>query len=190
MRFLEPLPPDMTLQQVRGREGARVRQAYSDAADRYGVPWSGRRYKRDGWDDTDPVNRALSTANACLHGVAHAAIISAGYSTALGFIHQGKQLSFAYDVADLYKTQVAVPVAFATVAEAEGNLEQVVRRRMRDAFRSLKLLSRIVKDLEQMLDLQKEFETPDGFDPDSDPTLPTPWWSPPGDGSAVEMYEL
>jgi CRISPR-associated protein Cas1 len=179
-RFGEPLPEGLTLQQIRGKEGARVRASYAEAAERYGVAWSGRRYKRDGWDETDPVNRALSTATACLHGVAHAAIVSAGYSAALGFIHQGKQLSFVYDIADLYKTQVAVPVAFATAAEAPERPETIIRRRLRDAFRRLKLMRRIVADIESVLDLEREPYEPDGFDPDEDPALPTPWWEPSG----------
>src|SRR5690606_32778150 len=113
-RFQERLPPGLSLEQVRGFEGRRVRDAYAAAAARYGVVWQGRQYDRDTWDNSDPVNRALSAANACLNGVCHAAVLSAGYSPGLGFIHQGKQLAFVYDVADLYKTRLTVPVAFAT----------------------------------------------------------------------------
>ncbi len=183
-RFQEPLPPDLTIEQIRGKEGARVRAAYAEAARHYGIAWTRRRYDRDAWDATDPVNRALSTANACLHGVAHAAILSSGYSPALGFIHQGKQLSFAYDIADLYKTQMSVPVAFAAVAEGAEKLEQTVRHRMRNAFRQMRLMSRIVRDIEAVLDLSDDAPLPDGFDPDEDPALPTPWWTPPGGDGA------
>ncbi|MCA0269615.1 MAG: type I-E CRISPR-associated endonuclease Cas1e [Bacteroidetes bacterium] len=176
-RFREPLPEGMTLQQIRGHEGARVRAAYAQAAARYGVAWSGRNYNRTEWDAADPLNRALSCANACLHGLVHAALVSAGYSPALGFIHAGKQLAFVYDVADLYKMTVTVPLAFATVAEGNAaGLEQRVRRRCRDAFRSVGLLSRLLPDVARLLDLDRE--TPERFDPDDDPTLPAPWWSP------------
>ncbi len=98
--------------QIRGMEGVRVREAYAKAAREAGVPWSGRSYRRDEWSKADPVNRALSAANACLYGICHAAVVSAGFSPALGFIHTGKMLSFVYDVADLYKTAVTIPVAF------------------------------------------------------------------------------
>src|SRR5690606_10340174 len=76
MRFDEPVSHEMTLRQIRGKEGARVRAAYARASEMFGVEWSGRRYHRDGWDLSDPVNRALSAANACLYGVCHAAIVA------------------------------------------------------------------------------------------------------------------
>ena len=82
-----------------------MREAYAEAARRFGVTWNGRNYDRGDWEAADPVNRALSAANACLHGLVHAALLSSGYSPALGFVHQGKQLSFIYDIADLYKMQ-------------------------------------------------------------------------------------
>ncbi|RME57615.1 MAG: type I-E CRISPR-associated endonuclease Cas1 [Caldilineae bacterium] len=186
-RFREPLPEGLSIEQVRGFEGRRVRDAYAEAAARHGLTWHGRHYDRGNWDAADPMNRALSAANACLNGLAHAAILSAGYSTGLGFIHQGKQLAFVYDIADLYKTRLSVPVAFATVAEVkqgtlrEDRLEREVRKRMRQAFRNMKLLARIVPDIDRVLDLERDL-LPDGFDPDDDPALPTPWWTPPGGG--------
>jgi CRISP-associated protein Cas1 len=90
MRFDEILDPGTTLRQVRGKEGARVRAAYAEASRETGVPWQGRHYKATQWERADPVNRALSAANSCLYGICHAAIVSAGYSPALGFIHTGK----------------------------------------------------------------------------------------------------
>ncbi len=205
MRFFEPLPEPsdgrLTIEQVRGYEGARVRRVYRAAAERYGVDWRGRRYDRFEWDAADPLNRALSAANACLNGVCHAAVVSAGYCAGLGFIHQGKQLSFVYDVADLYKTALSVPVAFAAVAEAEGaaerdepfELERTVRLRCRQAFRNLRLLHRIVPDVQAALALDPATPLPERFDPDDDYALPTAWWDPPpethlhlGDGAFGE----
>jgi CRISP-associated protein Cas1 len=119
-RFEDPVDDGLTLQQIRGKEGIRVRQAYADASRATGVPWHGRNYQRQEWNAADPVNRALSAANSCLYGLVHAAIISGGYSPALGFVHTGKQLSFVYDVADLYKADVTIPLAFRVVAQAGG----------------------------------------------------------------------
>ena len=59
---------------------------------------------------------ALSTANVCLYGLCHAAIISLGYSPELGFVHTGKMTSFVYDIADLYKMQTSVPAAFESTS--------------------------------------------------------------------------
>lgn len=178
-RFPDPLPPGLSLEQIRGKEGVRVRNIYAEAARTFGVAWNGRNYDRTSWTDADPLNRALSSANACLHGLVHAALLSSGYSPALGFIHQGKQLSFVYDIADLYKMQLTVPVAFSVVSEGLPSLETQVRKRCRDAFQNLKLLQRIVPDVDRLLHLDVEPENPDGFDPDEDPALPTPWWSNP-----------
>ena len=178
MRFAEALPKNATLQQIRGMEGARVRKAYADAAKKYGVEWRGRSYDRDHWHAADPVNRALSAASACVYGVCHAAILSAGYSPGLGFIHQGKQLAFVYDIADLYKAKLTIDVAFAASAEEPSKVESEVRKRCRTAFRNLRLLERIVPEIEKALDVDGEPPLPDGFDPDDDPALPTPWWTP------------
>jgi len=111
-RFDEELSEDLSLEELRGREGARVREAYARASRETGIPWRGRNYDRGCWEKADAVNRALSAGAAFLYGLCHAAIVSAGYSPALGFIHVGKQLSFVYDVADLYRTKVLVPAAF------------------------------------------------------------------------------
>lgn len=99
MRFGGELDPALTLQQIRGKEGSRVRTTYHQASCDYGVPWRGRQYDRSNWESNDPVNRALSAANALLNGLCHAAIVSGGYSPEIGFIHTGKQLSFVYDIA-------------------------------------------------------------------------------------------
>src|SRR5690554_5875285 len=117
MRFIEDLPSSLTLQQLRGREGSRVREAYARASEASGVPWTGRSYDRNNWSNADPVNKALSVANSCLYGICHAAIVSLGYSPGLGFIHTGKLLSFVYDIADLYKVEITIPTAFHAAAE-------------------------------------------------------------------------
>lgn len=159
-RFPEQLEPGLTLKQIRGKEGARVRDGYARAAKAAGVRWRGRNYARDDWAEQDQLNRALSAGNACLYGVCHAAITSLGFSTALGFLHTGKQLSFVYDIADLYKTEIVVPLAFAAAASSEVHLERRVRHMLRDKFRESRLLDRIVKDLHRLFDLDADFIDP------------------------------
>lgn len=153
MRFAEPLPDELTLEQIRGREGVRVRQAYAAMARETGVRWSGRSYRRDDWNSADSVNRALSAANACLYGICHAAIVSTGFSPGLGFIHTGKMLSFVYDIADLYKMDVTVPAAFRAVAQGTSSLESRVRALCRELFFEVRLLERIVPDIQATLGL-------------------------------------
>lgn len=177
MRFAEPIPAGCTLQQIRGLEGVRVRDAYARASRETGVPWLGRAYRSSSWSAADPVNRALSAGNSCLYGVCHAAIISAGYSPALGFIHTGKMLSFVYDVADLYKVEMTIPVAFAAVQEGEQNLESRVRRACRDAFQESRLLARVVSDIDMVLSVERG-GTSGGADFDTDPATPGGLWDP------------
>ena len=150
-RFNESIPPVVSLESIRGMEGIRVRRVYAEASRKYGVEWKGRRYDQKDWNKGDPINRALSAANACLYGICHAGILSAGYSSALGFIHTGKMLSFVYDIADLYKTEVTIPVAFKVAAANPPDLERQVRMECRKAFYEFKLMERLLPDIAEVL---------------------------------------
>src|SRR5439155_11177152 len=175
--FFEKLDPELTLRQIRGMEGVRVREAYARASRETGVAWSGRSYRRDNWSNADPVNRALSCANSCLYGICHAAIVSMGYSPALGFIHTGKMLSFVYDIADLYKADLTIPLAFEVVAEGPNGVESRVRQRSRDVFHREGLLKRILPDIEWVLAVEEG--TPgDALDFDADAAVPGNLWDP------------
>lgn len=176
LRFAESLDPALTLRQVRGLEGVRVRETYARLSRETGVPWTGRSYRRDRWDAGDAINRALSAANACLYGISHAAVVSAGYSPALGFVHTGKALSFVYDVADLYKTETSIPAAFHAVASGEPDVERATRLHLRDAFHQTRLLSRIVNDLGDLLDVDETLD--DAVE--ADMTAPGGLWDPDG----------
>lgn len=199
IRFPEPLDTRLSIQQIRGMEGARVRDAYQQAARKYGIQWTGRTYDREAWTRSDPVNRALSAANACLYGIAHAAILSAGFSPALGFVHTGKQLSFVYDIADLYKAELTIPVAFEMAAANPPGLDRAVRLRLRDAFRERRILKRIIPDIEFVLGLRDSAassssavaadaaESGDAavIDFNSDPAAPAPLWEPAASEAAL-----
>ena len=161
-RFPSEQLGDKSIEQVRGLEGQRVRQAYREAADAFHIPWEGRVYDQNDWFKGNAVNRALSAANACLYGVCHAAIVSAGYCAAIGFIHTGKMLSFVYDVADFYKTEVTVPLAFRLAAEATKELERAVRCECQKSFHEARLMERILPDIAEVLDARDVLgETPE-----------------------------
>ena len=188
-RFDFILEPGLSIEQIRGYEGARVRKAYQEASRRFGVPWRGREYDRRLWQLSDPINRALSTANACLNGLCHAAIVSGGYAPGLGFVHTGKQLSFVYDVADLYKVDLTVPLAFRLTAESSEHLEKRVRYACRELFHAEHLLGRVIDDIDKLLDMPPELDAGAAEEEvsgefDSDPALPSGLWSPDGQGSA------
>lgn len=151
MRFGEDAPSRRSVEQLRGIEGARVRRTYQLLANQFGVKWNGRDYSPDSWDASDLPNRCISAATACLYGVTEAAVLAAGYAPAVGFIHTGKPLSFVYDVADVYKFETVVPVAFKVAASHPQNPDRAVRLACRDMFRQTRLLERIIPDIEEML---------------------------------------
>lgn len=178
LRFPGEVTDKLSIEELRGMEGVRVRGAYYNAGKKFGVEWVGRSYKRDDWHDADPVNRALSAANSCLYGVCHSAIVSAGYSPGLGFIHTGKQLSFVYDIADLYKVDITIPLAFDVASQNTDNPEKNVRMRIRDVFREKGILSRIVDDIGRVLDISDPDDVNEN-DFDTDAALPGPLWNGP-----------
>lgn len=177
MRFKDKLNNGLSLEQIRGMEGVRVRKTYAKVSKEYGVEWRGRNYERNNWQSSDTVNRALSTANSCLYAICHTAIISGGYSPALGFIHKGKALSFVYDIADLYKTEITIPTAFKIAAEEPPNLESVIRKECRQQFYNSKLLSRILPDIDKLFDIYKSNDDQE-WDIDDDLARPTAYWEP------------
>lgn len=147
LRFADDLPAGLSLAQIRGREGVRVREAYAKASRDYGVPWAGRRYTRGEWGAADPINRALSAGATILYGVCHSAITASGFSPGIGFIHTGKSLSFVYDVADLYKADLLIPVAFEATSREPLRPEAIVRRMLRARCHEVGLMERAVSDL-------------------------------------------
>lgn len=151
LRFGEPAPARRSVDQLRGIEGARVRATYKRLAEEYRVKWRARNYDQQSWEAADIPNRCLSAATACLYGITEAAVLAAGYAPAIGFIHTGKPLSFVYDVADVYKFETVVPLAFATAAKKPEEPERAVRIACRDLFRQSKLLERLIPGIEDML---------------------------------------
>jgi CRISPR-associated protein Cas1 len=160
-RFGEAAPARRSIDQLRGIEGARVREMYRLMAQRHGVSWEGRRYDPTAWDASDLPNRCLSAATAALYGLCEAAILAAGYAPAIGFLHSGKPQSFVYDIADLFKFETVVPEAFRVMAavvssslldgERIADPVAAVRRRCRDAFRRTNLLSQLIPAIDDVL---------------------------------------
>lgn len=157
MRFPEDDVSGLTMQQLRGREGARVRRIYRQASEKWNIPWNGRQYDPEDYAAGDPVNQALSAGHACLYGLAHAVIAALGCSPGLGFVHVGHECSFVYDVADLYKAETTIPIAFEIAAQDAPDIGAAVRRCMRDEMMRLHLLERMTKDIQFLLN---EEETP------------------------------
>lgn len=158
MRFPGEDIRKLTMQQLRGREGARIRKVYADLAKEYGIAWKGREYKVDDFESGTPVNKALSVGNVALYGLVYSVIAALGLSPGLGFVHTGHDLSLVYDIADLYKAEVSIPIAFQVASMADGSIdiESVTRKKMRDFIYQSKLMERIVRDVQTLLEVSEE----------------------------------
>ena len=174
LRFAEEAPSRRSIDQLRGIEGARVREIYKLIAKKYGVEWKARNYDRQKWDAADIPNRCLSSATACLYGLSEAAILAAGYAPAIGFLHRGKPQSFVYDIADIYKFDTVVPAAFQTaarIAKGKGDgssPERQVRIACRDLFRQTGVLEKIIPGIEAVLKasgIESPVEAPEAAEP-------------------------
>lgn len=173
VRFGEVAPQRRSVEQLRGIEGARVRETYKLIAKRYGVKWNARRYDPNDWDSADIPNKCLSAATSCLYGITEAAVLAAGYAPAIGFIHTGKPLSFVYDIADLFKFDTVVLVAFRIAAKSPKSPDRQVRIACRDMFRESRLLDRIIPSIEEVL-AAGEIEPPPPAPESVPPAIPPP----------------
>ena len=158
MRYRDENPNALTMQQLRGREGARVRQIYRLYSKKYKVEWDGREYQVDDYESGTAVNKALSSANISLYGLVHSITVALGMSPGLGFVHQGHDRAFVYDIADLYKAEYTIPLSFQIAAEY-GDTEdvgRVARQKLRDKIAEGKLMPQIVKDIQYLMEIEAE----------------------------------
>lgn len=151
LRFPNEDVSALTMQQLRGREGARIRSIYRKSSKETGVPWHGREYDPNDFSGGSAVNMALSAAHSCLYGVIHSVIVAIGCSPGLGFVHAGHERSFVYDIADLYKGDITIPIAFSVAAENPDDIGAVTRHRVRDAIADGQILKKSVADIRSLL---------------------------------------
>ncbi|MDY6050704.1 MAG: type I-E CRISPR-associated endonuclease Cas1e [Corynebacterium sp.] len=156
MRFPDEDVSHLTMQQLRGREGHRMKKIYAAEAQRSGVKWKGRHYDPNSFDDGDAINQALTESAAALYGISHAVIVALGFIPALGIVHSGKDCSLVYDIADLYKAEISIPAAFDAVACATGDDRPMVRAAVREKIVEKRLLPRMVHDLQRLMQLPDE----------------------------------
>lgn len=158
LRFPNEDVSTLTMQQLRGREGARVRKTYREYSKKYDVEWTGRKYDPTDFESGTPINQALSSANVALYGLMYSVITALGLTPGLGFIHVNHELSFVYDIADLYKAQTSIPVAFevASQAEPEDDIGKITRLKMRDTFQDGKIIKKAVEDIQNLMSVSKE----------------------------------
>lgn len=166
LRFPDEDVSNLTLQQLRGREGARVRKMYRDYSKEFNVEWTRREYDPNNFDGGTAINQALSAANVALYGLVYSVIVAIGLAPGLGFIHTNHELSLVYDIADLYKASTSILVAFQVVSDIapEDNIGQKTRLKMRDAFFDGNIIKFIIRDIKYLLDMSDEIGQSEGVD--------------------------
>ncbi|MFE2865722.1 type I-E CRISPR-associated endonuclease Cas1e [Embleya sp. NPDC059259] len=151
LRFPDEDPVGCTRHELLGREGSRVKDCYRKEAARAGVPWRGRRFTPGDFASGDAANQAVTAAAQCMYGIAQAVVSALGCAPGLGFVHSGHELSFVLDVADLYKTEIGIPIAFDVAAEGDDDVGSRTRRAVRDRVNEVALLDRCVRDIKGLL---------------------------------------
>lgn len=151
-----------SLEQLRGAEGLRMRNLYQQYAKKYDVSWNGRHYDRDDFESQDTIQQLLTIGNKCLYNVCHAVISGLGYSPAIGFIHTGTMRSFVYDIADLYKHEYVIPLAFEYCAMGQTDFSEF-RQTLRKLILKNRLMPAICKDLNDMFGSDSKASESEGF---------------------------
>jgi len=151
-RFPEEEVFSKNLSELMGMEGKRVRASYEFYANKYKVGWEGREYVPGKFELSDFTNQVLTAANAALYALLTSAIYSLGFSPHIGFIHSGSPLPFVYDLADLYKEELCIDLAFNLTYEMHGLYNKYkVAEEFRERVIKIDLLGRISKDIKTLL---------------------------------------
>ncbi|MGE4554306.1 MAG: type I-E CRISPR-associated endonuclease Cas1e [Desulfovibrionaceae bacterium] len=147
--------PRRDIAALRGIEGARVRERYKLEAKRYRIPWKGRNYDRQNPEATDGPNMALNHAAVAVRAAAEVAVASLAAIPQLGFIHEDSSIAFALDIADLFRDEFTLPVAFQGYVnwrEDESQpLERAVRRLAGARMRKQKLIASMIDRIKELL---------------------------------------
>jgi len=151
-RFPDAELQGKSMQEMMGMEGYRVRGLYQQKAEEYQVGWKGRQFTPGKFELGDITNQILTATNAALYGILCSAVHSTGYSPHVGFIHSGSPMPFIYDLADLYKEQLCVDLAFALTRDLAGRYD---KNKVSAAFRqrviAMGLLARVGEDIQELL---------------------------------------
>lgn len=151
-RFPDAELDGKSINSMMGMEGNRVRALYQQKAEEYGVGWNGRQFTPGKFQLSDLTNQVLTSANAALYGILCSAVHAMGYSPHIGFIHSGSPLPFVYDLADLYKEQLCIDLAFSLTREMAGRYD---KHKVSAAFRkrviAIDLLNMVTADVNELM---------------------------------------
>lgn len=147
--------PHKDITVLRGIEGGRVKATYQAVASKFGIPWCGRRYDRKNPEGADLPNQAINHAATFVEAAAEIAVAVTGALPPLGFIHKDSSSAFTLDIADLYRADVTIPLAFSAAKRAMEdpsiNLERLIRFEEARSFRKRKLISDMIEKIQELL---------------------------------------
>jgi CRISPR-associated protein Cas1 len=153
-RFQSAFPHD-DISVLRGMEGARLKETYKIIARQYGVEWRGRRYDRRNPQDADLPNQAINHAATFVEAAADIAVAAVGALPPLGFIHEDSSNAFTLDIADLWRAEITLPLAFSTVARISsvprGPLERLIRYEAAKWFKKHELIPKMIDRIKELL---------------------------------------
>lgn len=150
-RFPDAELQGKSLKEMMGMEGYRVRALYQQKAEHYQVGWSRRSFTPGKFELGDITNQILTASNAALYGILCSVVHSMGYSPHIGFIHSGSPLPFIYDLADLYKENLCIDLAFSLTREMAGKYnKKLVATAFRKRVVEMDLLAQVALDIPQL----------------------------------------
>lgn len=153
-RFGQVLP-HQDISVLRGMEGARLKETYQILAKQFGIVWHGRRYDRRDPNAADLPNQAINHAATFVEAAADVAVAAVGALPPLGFIHESSSNAFTLDIADLYRSELTLPLAFAVSRKIQEtsalSLERELRYEAARQFRKQKLISKMIDRIKDLL---------------------------------------
>lgn len=153
-RKLGEIVPNAPLDALRGIEGARAKVMYQRLAGSHNIEWHGRRYSRSNPESNDLPNQAINHASRAVVSAAEVATAVAGAIPQLGFIHEDASISFALDLADLYRETLTVDTAFAATAHVLAThepIERVTRTMIRTRLRAGQIVANMITTIQELL---------------------------------------
>ncbi len=158
--------PNADITVLRGIEGARAKNMYEQIARQHGINWQGRRYNRNAPTKADLPNQAINHAATAVQGAAMIAVAATSTLPQLGFIHEDSSISFCLDIADLYRDEIVLPVAFSGVNQLNKDpnlrLESIVRRLAGKEMQKQKVISSMIKRIRSLFEQEKIDKEPLG----------------------------
>jgi CRISPR-associated protein Cas1 len=165
-----------TLDMLRGMEGARLKRMYEVTAQRYGVPWNGRRYDRNNPNAADIANQAINHGASAVEAAAAIAVASTATIPQLGFVHEDSGQSFVLDIADLVRHDVMLPIAFGAAKQAMHNpsesIDRLVRTRAAETFNKEQVVARLIDHIKALIEPAEPAATSTSVTTQADATEP------------------